>query len=160
MSDKSDYFFLNVKDVYPSFKKPAAIDEELWEEMFEPFEKEDIRNALKDYRRADTTGFAPQPARFREYLSPYKKSVAEREHLPLSPETYLMREDIKAGRCKHFYPDYVRGVQYVLNDKLKEVIGERVFKTYTPGMKYRAAVDYGLFADFDKVLEIVCKGGH
>lgn len=155
MSKKSDYLFLSIKQVYPAFAKPAALDMEIWAEMLEPFEKEDIKAALKDYRRSDMTGQAPKPGTFQNYLKSYKRELREVDELPMSPESSLMEADIKAGRCKYFYPDYVNGVQYILNVQVKEIVGEKMYRKFTPGMKYRMAVDYGLFADFDKVLEIV-----
>ncbi|MBO5038239.1 MAG: hypothetical protein J6C85_02115 [Alphaproteobacteria bacterium] len=157
MSKKSDYLFLSIKQVYPAFAKPAALDMEIWEEMLEPFDQDDIKSALKDYRRTDVTGQAPRPGTFRTYLKPYEKVFREVDELPWSPESYLMEEDIKAGRCKYFFPDYASGVQYILDVRVKEIVGEKMYRKFTPGMKYRAAVDYGLFADFDEVLEIVTK---
>ncbi|MBP3687108.1 MAG: hypothetical protein J6J35_01935 [Alphaproteobacteria bacterium] len=157
MSEKSDYLFLSIKQLYPAFAKPAALDMEIWAEMLEPFDEEDIKSALKDYRRSDMTGQAPKPGTFRNYLAPYKRELREVDDLPWSPESYLMEQDIKAGRCKYFFPDYVSGVQYILNVLVKKEVGEKMFRKMTSGMKYRTAVDYGMFADFDKILEIVTK---
>lgn len=159
MTKKTDFFFLNVKDIYPNFNPPAKIDAEIWAEMLEPFEEKQIHDALKDYRLSQYGNFIPTPANFREFIAFYKTRKVE-ETLPLSPETYLMEQDIAAGRCKYFFETYVRGVDYVLNVKLKEVVGKEQLKKMTTGMRYRAAVDYGLFADFDEVLDIVYKKGY
>lgn len=155
MSKKSDYLFLSIKQTYPSFVKPSTLDTEIWEEMLTPFDENDIRCALKDYRRQDMTGQAPKPATFRGYLKLYEKVAKKVDELPWSPESYLMEQDIKAGRCKYFYPDYVSAVRYILEVKVKEIVGEKMYRKFTEGMKYRTAVDYGLFADFDKILETV-----
>ena len=42
MSQKSDYFFLNIKQVYPNFARPSALETEIWEEMLEPYTQGDI----------------------------------------------------------------------------------------------------------------------
>lgn len=158
MTNKSDYFFLNLKQMYPGFGKPAEIDEEIWAEVLEPFQVEDIHKALKSYRKGNNGAFIPTVAQFKEYLYPYEKRVV-RDYLPLSPESYLMEEDIKRGQCKYLYPVYVKAVEYVFNVKVKEAVGAKAFKDFTLGMKYRTAVDYGLFADFDKVLDMVYEEG-
>lgn len=156
MTSKSDYFFLELKQLYTNFSKPAAIDEEIWAETLEPFSKENIRAALKTYRMSKNGAFVPTVAQFKDYLFPYEERV-KKEDLPLSPETYLMDEDIRQGRCKYLFPIYAKAVQYVLEVKVKESVGDEVFSKLSRGMKYRTAVDYGLFADFDKVLEMISK---
>lgn len=156
MTSKSDYFFLNLRQLYPNFNKPAPLDVEIWEETLEPFKEEDIRAALKTYRQSVHGAFVPTVAQFKDYLYPYEPRET-REDLPLSPESYLMEQDIKKGRCRYFYPDYARAVAYVLDVKVKESVGEEAFKKMTRGMKYRTAVDNGLFADFDDVLDLVVK---
>ena len=158
MTANSDYFFLNLKQLYPAFRKPAAIDVEIWEEELADYSQENIHKALKSYRKSALGGYVPTPIQFRDFLYPYKP-VVKKETLPLSPETYLMDEDIRQGRCKHLFPTYVAGVRYVLNEKLKDFVDEELFNKMTRGMRYRAAVDYGLFADFDQVLDIVAKKG-
>ena len=157
MTNKSDYFFLNLKQMYAGFSKPAAIDEEIWAEVLEPFDKEDIHKALKSYRKGKNGAFIPTVAQFQEYLYPYEKRVVK-DDLPLSPELYLMEEDIRRGQCKYLYPIYVKAVEYVFNVKVKEAVGAAVFKNFSLGKKYRTAVDYGLFADFDKVLDMIYAG--
>lgn len=68
MSQKSDYFFLNIKQVYPNFARPSALETEIWEEMLEPYTQGDILAGIKSYRKSEDTNFAPNPARFRSYL--------------------------------------------------------------------------------------------
>lgn len=144
--------------MYSGFGKPAQIDEEIWAEVLEPFELEDIHKALKSYRKGKNGQFVPTVAQFKEYLYPYEKRVVK-DDLPLSPERYLMEEDIKRGQCKYLFPVYVKAVDYVFNVKVKEAVGEKVFRDFTLGKKYRTAVDYGLFADFDKILDMVYAEG-
>ena len=154
MSDKSDYFFLNVKQVFPNFAKPSPLETEIWAELLEPYQNEEILEAIKSFRKCEETNFPPIPAKFKNYLFK-RKTKSDKPVLPLSPETYLMEEDIKAGRCRHFFPTYVKAVAYVLEVKLKALFDEDDFKTFSRGRKYRLAVEYGLFADFDKTLDLV-----
>ncbi len=154
MSDKSDYFFLNLKQVFPNFAKPTPLETEIWDEILQPYQKNEILEAIKTYRKCEDSNFPPNPAKFKNYL--FKRTLKkDKPVLPLSPETYLMEEDIKAGRCRHFFPTYVKAVAYVLDVKLKEIVSERDFRSFSRGHKYRLAVEYGLFADFDKTLDLV-----
>lgn len=158
MSQKSDYFFVTIKQVYPNFPRPSELDAEIWAEILEPYSTEVIRKGIKSYRKNVDTGFAPTPAKFREYLyAPETAKKKEQPTLPLCPEKYLMEADIKAGRCRHFFPTYARGVTYVLDVKVREVVGEKAFQAMSRVARYRYAVDNGLFADFDLVLDKLYK---
>lgn len=132
MSQKSDYFFLNIKQVYPNFARPSALETEIWEEMLEPYTQGDILAGIKSYRKSEDTNFAPNPARFRSYLYSRAKK-AEKPCLPLSPESYLMEEDIRAGRCRHLFPTYCKAVEYVLEVELKKLYSEAEFKAFSRG---------------------------
>lgn len=49
----------------------------------------------------------------------------------------------------------------MLEVELKKLYSEAEFKAFSRGRKYRLAVENGLFADFDRVLDYVyAKGGH
>ena len=50
MSQKSDYFFVTIKQVYPNFAKPSEMDVEIWEEVLEPYSVETIRRGIKSYK--------------------------------------------------------------------------------------------------------------
>lgn len=156
MSQKSDYFFVTIKQVYPNFAKPSDLDAEIWEEVLEPYSFEVIRNGIKSYRKNVDTGFAPSPAKFQEYLyEPAVKENPQSPELPPCPEKYLMDADIKAGRCRHFFPTYVRAVTYVLDVKVREAVSPEAFQGMSRVARYRYAVDNGLFADFDQILDEV-----
>ena len=160
MTENSDYFFWNLKELYPNFNRPSAIDEDIWAEMLTPYTKENIYAALKAYRKSEKGAYPPLPAQFKEHLYPYTKRVTVVDELPLSPSTYLMEEDIKAGRCKHFFPTYEEAVNYIFDVKLKEVLGMEEFaKLPSRGARYQKAVDLCLFADFDQVLDLVYQRG-
>ncbi len=160
MSQKSDYFFVTIKQVFPNFAKPSDLDVEIWEEVLEPYSVEIIRKGIKSYRKNVDSGFAPTPAKFREYLyAPVVKDKKQPPELPLSPESYLMETDIKAGRCRHFFPTYVRAVAYVLDVKVREAVDPEDFPKMSRVARYRYAVDNGLFADFEQTLDHVYKAG-
>lgn len=159
MSNKSDYFFLNIKQLYPNFARPSELETEIWAELLEPYSLEEIRTGIKSYRKDTDVGFAPTPAKFKSYLKTTTKPTSQPD-LPLSPESYLMQADIDAGRCKYFFSTYTSAVKYVLEEKLKAEVSEETFKSYNRGAKYRMAVEYGLFAEFDKVLDYVYEKGY
>ena len=155
MSSKSDFFFAHIKQIYPTFPKPSGLETEIWEEILEPYDEEFILKGIKSYRKSVDTPYAPSPAKFCEYLyQPAKKDEREAE-LPMCPASYLMQEDQKAGRCVHFFPTYEKAVQYILNQKTKELLTPDEYKQTTYGERYRFAVDNGLFADFDTILDLV-----
>ncbi len=160
MSMKSDYFFANIKQVYPTFPKPSPLEVEIWEELLEPYREETIRRGIKSYRKTVDSPYAPTPAKFGEYL--YEPNVAAKskkpdDDLPLCPEAYLIKQDIKAGRCKHLFPTYANAVTYLLDVKTKEVMKPEDYKKSTRFQRYRFAVDNGLFANFDQTLDFVAK---
>lgn len=157
MTENSDYFFWIVKDIYPNFSKPSIVDADIWADMLENYSKTDIFKALKDYRQSEYGVFAPCPSQFKEFIYVYRKDKQVHEE-PFCLPSYLMEEDIKANRCKHNFTIYQWAVNYVLEVKLKEVLGEEEFKKYpTYGTRYKKAIEECLFADFDKTLEIVAK---
>ena len=159
MTKKSDFLFWNLKKIYPSLCRPLKIDEEIWSGILEPYSELDIYAALKEYRQSPVGARIPLPRQFEDFLKMYARREVDNS-LPPSPECYLIEEDKREGRCKHFFPTYKRGVEYVLNVKLKLEIGEEEFNKMTRGMRYQAAVDNGLFADFDEVLDYVYKEGY
>lgn len=156
MSENSDFFFLNLKQLYPNFSKPASLDMEIWEEMLEKHNAESIRKALKAYRQSEKGNFIPTPACFKEYLAfyrPIEKPVDD--GLPDFPASYLMDQDVKNNRRKYFYPTYHAGVKYVLGTVLLNAIGEAEFRSLTYRQRYRRAVDLGLFGNFEEILDYV-----
>lgn len=163
MSSKSDYFFLNIKQVYPTFPKPSVLETEIWEELLEPYSEEVILKGIKSYRKTVDTPYAPSPAKFSEYLympnQAVKQGTSFYDDLPPSPESYLIKEDIKAGRCKYNYPVYVKAVNYLLDTKTRELMTEEHYKKSSRFERYRLAVDNGFFAEFDQILDFVYNGG-
>lgn len=156
MSKNSDFFFLNLKQLYPNFLKPVALDVEIWEEMLEKHTPDSIRKALKAYRQSERGNYIPTPAQFKEYLFFYQpRPKPEVDDLPEFPASYLMDQDIKNNRRKYFYPTYHAGVQYVLGKVLLNAIGEAEFRSLTYRQRYRRAVDLGLFGNFEEILDYV-----
>lgn len=85
-------------------------------------------------------------------------------------EVELMRQDIKRNKCKYTLSTYKRAVDYIMTTLLKETIGEREFleMEYSyrndgcklRGMQYRKALEFGLFDEFDSVLDKMAKEGY
>lgn len=82
-------------------------------------------------------------------------------------EQEFMQRDIQAKRCKYCFPIYKTAVERILNDLLKNAVGEGEYfsleKTYQHdfpllrGKKYRKSLELGLFDNFDEILEQVAK---
>jgi len=161
MSDNSDYFFLNLKQLYPNFAKPALLDVEIWEDMLKKHTPESIRKALKSYRQSEHGNFIPTPSRFKEFLDCFLPRIRqiEDDDLPEFPVSHLMEQDRINDRQKYFYPTYNDGVKYVLSTVLMNTIGEAEFRTLTYKQRYRRAVDLGLFANFEEILDYVNENG-
>ena len=160
MKRKSECFLLNVKEIYPHFMYPSDDECNKWEKVLLDYSPEEIIMGLKKWRRVKGKNVVPLVDEFGKYLV-FNKTREEfkRSELPFSPEVYLMEQDIKNGRCKHFYPTYCRAVRYVLNVKLKELYDSKEFKGFSYSKKYHLAVENGLFADFDEVLDLVKHSG-
>ena len=161
MSENSDFFFLNLKQLYPNFLKPAPLDMEIWSEMLEKHTTESIRKALKSYRQGEKGNFIPTPANFKEYLDCFlpRLKKTEDDDLPEFPVSHLMEQDRINNRQKYFYPAYNDGVKYVLGTVLMNTIGEAEFRSLTYKQRYRRAVDLGLFGNFEEILDYVNENG-
>ena len=154
MTHRTDYFFIHIKSIYPNFKRPSELDEEIWDEVLTPYNAEEIKTAIKSYRKSEEGTFAPTPSKF----TPYLRKITQNkkiEALPFSPEHYLMQEDIKNNRCRYLYPVYVEAVKYTTNDLLQNYIPAKKLKEKTHEERYKLAVEYGLFEHFQHTLNIV-----
>lgn len=153
---KIDSFLLNIKYLYPNFKKPTPLEHTSWEELIAPYSVEEIILAIKKWKKSHTQNAYPTIQEFKNFLQ-YKQppSSSSSYNLPFNPETYLMDQDIKSGRCKHLYPTYCKAVNYILNDRLKEFYPYNDFKKFNYSTRYKLAVDHGLFADFENTLDFI-----
>lgn len=160
MSKNSDFFFLNLKQLYPNFAKPSPLDVEIWEEMLNQHTPESMHKALKAYRQSERGNYIPTPAHFKEYLTLFKPiEKPEEDGLPDRPAAYLMDQDIASNRRKYFFHTYNAGVNYVLNKVLLDTIGEAEFCALNYRQRYRRAVDLGLFGNFEEILDYVYENG-
>lgn len=99
-----------------------------------------------------------------------KSPTTEQPKAFMCLEVELMRQDIKLNKCKHTLGTYKRAVDYVMTTLLKETIGEREFleMEYSyrndgcklRGLQYRKALEFGLFDEFDNVLDKMAKEGY
>lgn len=155
MTENTDYFFWNVKELYPNFGKPSRIDNDIWADILNPYSKDEIYKALKSYRKSEKGAFIPIPSRFKEFLYPYDKKKTPSQGAFCLPE-HLMKEDIRAGRCKHLFPTYVSATNYILNVKLKEVVGDKKFAECPDyASRIGLAIEECLFADLEPILDYV-----
>lgn len=154
MTQRTDYFFIHIKSIYPNFQRPSELDEEIWDEILTPYNADEIKTAIKSYRKNEDGAFAPIPSKFTPYLHKIKKQNKP-EALPFSPEHYLMQEDIKNHRCKYLYPVYVEAVKYTTTDLLKKYISNKKLKEMPHEERYKLAVEYGLFEHFQHTLNLV-----
>ena len=157
---KTNCFFLNLEELYPTFQKQNQKYFHKWQELLTPFSVDDIIFAIKKYKRANKTTTPPTLEEFKKYLT-HTKSIKQikKTYLPFSPENYLMEQDLKAKRCKYLYPTYCKAVRYILNVRLKQHHTKEEYKALNFSARYISAVEKGLFADFDKVLDFVHKSG-
>lgn len=151
MSINSDFFFVSIKAIYPSFSRPSRLEEEIWEEVLEGYSVDDILLAVKAYRKNEETDVAPTPAKFKKYIFS-KHSKVGTKNLPMSLEHHFMKLDKEAGREVYYFHIYTLGIDYVFDTKLKKILGNEKFNKLDYSSKYKLAVENGLFADFDKVL--------
>ncbi len=157
---KVECFLLNIKELYPNFNYPSQNLIQKWDQTLSPFSADEIIFAIKQWRKTYGTSQAPTIKLFTPYLvKKNSKTLSKRQSLPFSPENYLMEQDIKANRCKHLYPTYCKAVKYIINIRLKEYYNKTDFKKLNYSQRYSQAVEKGLFADFDKVLDFVSKNG-
>ena len=155
MTILTDYFFLNVKNIYHNFPRPSDIEEEIWNEMLSPYNLDEIRSAIKTYRKSEDGAFAPIPSKFSPYLRHIKRRKQKPEPLPFSPEHYFMQEDIKNNRCKYLYPVYVDAVKHTLFYLLEKVATQKELKDINYEQRYKLAAEYGLFDYFQNTLVTV-----
>ena len=157
---KTDCFLLNLKELYPNFPKQSSQTILKWDEILNPFSVDEIILAIKKYRRSNNLTTPPTPEVFKNYLSAKTTpKQLKKNYLPFSPENHLMEQDIKAGRCKYLYPIYCKAVRYILNVRLKKYYTKQEYNSLNFSSRYISAVEKGLFADFDKVLDFVNQSG-
>jgi hypothetical protein len=155
MTHLTDYFFLHVKSIYHNFPRPSEIEEEIWDEMLSPYNVDEIKTAIKAYRKSEDGVFAPVPSKFTPHLRHIKRRKQKPEPQPFSPEHYFMQEDIKNHRCKYLYPVYVDAAKYTLFNMLDKVATKKELKDITYEQRYNLAVEYGLFDYFQHTLNLV-----
>ena len=73
MTHRTDYFFIHIKSIYPNFQRPSELDEEIWDEILTPYNADEMKNAIKSYRKSEDGAFAPIPSKFAPYLRKIKK---------------------------------------------------------------------------------------
>lgn len=153
---KINCFLLNIKELYPNFPKQSDNLTKQWYNLLTPYSVDEIISAIKKWRKTYGTSKYPNTKNFENFLAhKIEKTPPPLKNLPFNPEGYLMEQDILANRCKHLYPTYCKAVRYILNVRLKEYYTDKDFKNLNYSNRYKSAVDKGLFADFEEVLDFV-----
>ncbi len=145
----------------------------MWEEAFAEYDMVDVFTALDNYWRFQNNKTKPTVAKILAMLNT-NKEVEKEKPLDIADVKYfniesnLMSRDLNLGRNKeYFLNDYRRAVNYILVDRLKELIGYDEYKklsnqdkTKEITNKYNLALRNGLFNEFDDILSRVnCSGG-
>lgn len=151
---KTECFLLNLKELYPSLKKPSQKILSDWQTLLSPLSVDEIISNLKLWVK-NNPSTPPTPSTFITKLPHTPKTSHTKKNLPFSPETYLFEQDIKKNRNKHLYSTYCKAVRYIINYRLKEYYPKEEFKTFNYSARYERAVEKGLFADFDEILDFV-----
>ena len=155
---KTECFLLNLKELYPSLKKPSKKILSDWQNLLSPLSVDEIISNLHLWVK-NNPNTPPTPSTFIPSHTPASKPSQTRQGLPFSPEAYLFEQDIKKNRNTHLYSTYCKAVRYILNYRLKQYYAKEEFKTFDYNDRYERAVERGLFADFDEVLDFVHQQG-
>lgn len=137
-----------------------------WEESFRDYDINDVCKAINIYWRRSNDRTKPKVARILALLET-EKDVKKIQHHQSTGERYFniehqyMQRDKALGINKeYFLADYSRTVNYILNDLLREKIGNYEYsklskddKVAELSEKYELAMRNGLFNDFDEILK-------
>lgn len=150
------FLFDKIKRLYPTFVRPDELDIEVWSEVLEGYSQTDILEALKAYRKNVPYDRAPNPATFKAFLGDPVKKNGGVEFKAESPAEKMMADDLKEGNCKHLLNVYKMAVDYVLTDKLIDMVGVNEWRKMDYSCRFQTAKKNGLFDGFDETLRFVC----
>lgn len=128
-----------------------------WDEAFSEYPLDAVLEAIDAYFKGKTNKSQPKIVDLLKALKGQKKEE-KKESKPIrciNPESYFMSRDVELGRnIDCLLSDYKRAVDYIMNDKLIELIGNTEFVKirYDYQTKYTLAVNNGLFNGFDDIL--------
>lgn len=130
----------------------------MWRDAFEKYDTIDVINALDEYWRYGSNKTKPTVAKILALLNTNKvikqKTEEDTKVRYFNIESDLMHRDMELKRNTDcILSDYKRAVDYILIDKLIELIGGFEYrKLDSVSEKYKLAVKNGLFNDFDDVM--------
>lgn len=154
---QTSFLFEKIKRLYPTFVRPDELDIEVWTEVLDGYSQTEILDALKEYRKNTPYDRAPNPATFKGFLQEKTFQSTRDEFKAIEPASQHMEADIASGNCHHLLGVYQMAVDYILKDRLIELIGVSEWQKLRYGQKYDLAEENNLFDDFDDVLRLVCK---
>lgn len=141
-----------------------------WKEAFENYDTVDVLKAIDEYWRYTSNKTKPKVSQLLAMLNTNKAdkhSKKESENVRYwCIERDLFQKDVKLGRNDNcFFPHYARAVDYILEKLLPSVVGMEEFKRLKSddyalerGIKYKLAIENGLFDKFDEILQQTARG--
>lgn len=178
MSEKAKTIIRNIAELYglgvsedeqkkakDSIYKKLIARESEWEKAFEDYDEYDVIQAINNFWRFKSDKVRPSVAQILAMLQTEKEVT--KKNTPDLPkercfciESDLMQRDMELGRNQQYIlPHYRRAVNYILGDRLRDLIGEYEYKKLSRrdpveerSEKYRLACQNGLFNDFDEIL--------
>ena len=129
-----------------------------WEDAFKEFDMVDVFQAIDDYWRYNSNKTKPTVAKILATLATNKaKRIEQTKESSVryyDPAQEYMQRDLKLGCCKHLLGDYNRAVRAIIA-RLEDYVPINELQNMDFSTKWQNAVDKGLVADFDDVLEAV-----
>lgn len=133
-----------------------------WESAFKDFDTLDVFQAIDHYWRYNSNKTKPTVAKILAILATNNAKRLENNEVKnvryYDPAQEYMQRDIKLGCCKHLLGDYNRAVRAIIA-RLDNYIPILELQNMDFSTKWQNAVDKGLVADFDDVLEAVSARG-
>lgn len=141
---------------------------EAWKEAFEDYDMLDVFRAIDNYWRYTSNKTKPTVAKLLAMLSTEKEVKKEQRYESTGGKyfnienQYMQRDKALGINQEYFLADYRRAVNYIINDLLREKIGNFEYsklskddKVEELSEKYALAMKNGLFNDFDDVLKML-----
>jgi hypothetical protein len=139
-----------------------------WEEAFIEYDMLDVFRAIDIYWRYTSDKTKPTVAKLLAMLSTEKEVKKERrcestggKYFNIENQ-YMQRDKALGINQEYFLADYRRAVDYILNDLLREKIGNFEYSKLSKddkvdelSEKYALAMRNGLFNEFDDVLRML-----
>lgn len=132
-----------------------------WVDAFKEYDLSDVLLAIDHFWEFKSSKTRPNVSQIKAILNSHKAEKIRVDDRPefkaIEPASQHMEADIASGNCHHLLNVYQMAVDYILRDRLIELIGVSEWQKLRYGQKYDLAEENNLFDDFDDVLRLVCK---